>query len=242
MMAQSSRMTDTLLLIPARGGSKGLPRKNLLELAGVPLIGHTIRAALKANLGRVVVSTDDDEIAGVSEDFGAEVPFLRPPSLASDQATSAEVALHAIDELQIQGAICLLQPTSPLRRTSDITGAHQLFCASGEAVIGVSTTNKPLSWHHEMSEDGHLIATSDQIAGRRQEVRSLVIPNGAVYVTSVLSLRHHKSFFPPKSRGWLMPPERAVDIDDELDWILAEAIITGKLAEVRAKLSPTLQL
>lgn len=233
---------ETLVLIPARGGSKGIPRKNILKLAGLPLIGYTIRAALKAAIGRVVVSTDDEEIAEVSTTFGAEVPFLRPQHLASDTSTGLDVVLHAIDQLGVpceHTNICILQPTSPLRSTEDITGALELFHETGDAVVGVTEATKPLSWHHQITHNQRLIPTSSSIENRRQDAEPLVIPNGAIYISSLGSIRKNQSFFPPNTRAWLMPAERSIDIDDELDWILAEAILTGMLGEIRRRLSPT---
>lgn len=235
-----SNLAELLIIIPARGGSKGISRKNVRELAGLPLIAYTITTALESHLGRVIVSTDDDEIASVSRAYGAEVPFMRPHELATDEATGFAVIQHALAVLEdkINGQdVCVLQPTSPLRSIEDLLASHALFRRTRDPVISVTHVTKPASWHHGMDDDGLLYPLADTIEDRRQDARAAVIPNGAIYLSSQQSLELHQGFYTPSSQGWLMPPERSIDIDTDLDWLLAEGIITGKLGEVRARLS-----
>lgn len=231
---------NPLILIPARGGSKGIPRKNLIDLAGKPLIAYTIEAALEANIGRVVVSTDDPEIAEVAKDFGAEVPFLRPDALATDTATMVDVVSHALSELVSDSGntgIGLLQPTSPLRGSEDITGAFKLFVQYGGAVVSVTEATKPLSWYYRVDDAGLLHSIGEERATRRQDVGNYVLPNGAIYFIEANLFEKWEDFFGPRTRAWEMSTRKSVDIDEPIDWLLAESIINGRLDEVQEFLS-----
>lgn len=210
-------------IIPARAGSKGLPGKNLKEFAGKPLIVHTIEAAMESRLDRVLVSTDDEAIAAVAVAAGAEVPFLRPAHLATDEATSLDVVLHVIEQLGLtpSDAICLLQPTSPLRVAADIDSALEIAERSRVSVISVTEFSKPLAWAYRV-EDGALIKAFDGAPSRRQDAPLLYFPNGAIYVLSVEALRQHGTFIPPGAQSYVMESERSVDIDTALDFAIAE--------------------
>jgi CMP-N-acetylneuraminic acid synthetase len=222
-----------IVVVPARGGSKGLPRKNLRPFAGAPLIVHTLRAALRADsVDRVIVSTDDDEIIRVSRGVaGVEVPFRRPPHLATDNASAVDAYLHVADGLGVmEGSpprdICVLLPTSPLREAHDIDAAIALYRSARAEVVFSVTEAKPLAWYQYMDEDGRLAPALGRGAGigNRQEFRAAWVPNGSIYVLDVETLRRTRTYFGPASYGYPMPPERSVDIDTEADFVAAEAL------------------
>lgn len=224
-------------LIPARGGSKGLPRKNVLPLAGKPLIAWTIEAAHAAStLDRVVLSSDDDEIMRVTEAFGCEVPFRRPAHLAADDTPGIDSVLHALDALEGFDYVVLLQPTSPLRIAEDIDKAVQLCVISGApSCVSVVAVDKPPQWMYSM-EEGLLrpILASEIKLTRRQEAPPVYALNGAVYVADVESLQHTRSFVTEETVGYVMPPERSGDIDTVLDLAWCELLLSWS-AEQRVK-------
>jgi len=228
-----------IVVVPARGGSKGLPGKNLRPLAGLPLIVHTLRSALDCQaVDRVIVSTDDDEIIRVSRGvMGVEVPFRRPPHLATDEADSVDAYLHVVDSLGISEGIapteiCVLLPTSPLRLPSDISAAIELYRRrEAQAVISVTDT-KPAEWLHKMAEDGRLqsIVASERLYNR-QEYAPVYMPNGSIYVLDVETMRHTRNLLGERSYGYKMPAERSVDIDTEADFLAAEALMTQRFLD-----------
>jgi len=225
---------DILALITARGGSKGIPRKNLQIVGGKPLIAWTIESALASRcVSRVILSTDDEEIAGVGKTFGAEVPFLRPAALAGDTAPHAAVVDHAIDWLQDNEGRCpdfilLLQPTSPLRTAEDIRAAVQI---AGEknppAVVSVSEMHPHPSLATRLSAEGLLLDYSAPGSGyvRRQDLQPNYAVNGALYLVQRDLFQQGHSLVPAGSYGYVMPPERSLDIDTEWDLRLAELIL-----------------
>lgn len=228
-----------IVIVPARGGSKGLPGKNLRPLAGLPLIVHTLRSALECPaVERVIVSTDDDEIIRVSRGIaGVEVPFRRPPHLATDDADSVDAYLHVVDSLGISEGvapteICVLLPTSPLRLPSDISAAIDLFWQrKAQAVLSV-TESKPAQWIQEMAADGRLtsVVPSERLYNR-QAYTPVYMPNGSIYVFDVAALRHGRDVLGQSSYGYPMPPERSVDIDTETDFLTAEALMNQQLLD-----------
>lgn len=215
-------------LITARGGSKGLPGKNTRPLRGKPLLTYTVEAALKADLDDVVLSTDDPAIAAAGRAAGARVPFMRPNALATDEATTLDVILHAAGALDLtdDDIICLLQPTSPLRTAQDLRDALKLYQTHRAPVIGVVRATKPLSWLHALSPEGRLTPRFEQpTASRRQLAEELFWPNGAIYVASLEQWRAGDLM-----RGAIpheMPPERSVDIDTLTDFLLAELLLSS---------------
>lgn len=218
---------ETLALIPARAGSKGVPGKNTCHLAGLPLIAHTIEAALQAGLDPVI-STDDPEIARVARAHGARAPFLRPDALATDAAGMLGVVAHACEALSLSPddtLLCLLQPTSPLRRAEDITGALALYASRARPVVSVTPARKHPAWMYTAHEDGVLepVWSGPEVA-RRQDGGRVLALNGALYVLPVSTLLEHETFLPPGVLGYEMPAERSVDIDTPTDWIIAEAL------------------
>jgi N-acetylneuraminate synthase/N,N'-diacetyllegionaminate synthase len=229
-----------LFLITARGGSKGIPGKNLRPVGGIPLVGRAARTArqavpsLSGRGHRVVCSTDSPEIAAVAQAWGAQVPFLRPAELASDAADSADVALHALDWFAARGerfaALALLQPTTPLTIPDDLVGAVRLFReGAGAPVATVSPAHHPYWTYHV--EGGRLRAAvpSDREVLRRQDVAACVALNGAAFVVDPEAFRRTRRFVEPEGTlAFVMPSERGIDIDDEADLRHCEAVLAGR--------------
>lgn len=214
---------STLALIPARAGSRGLPGKNLRPFGGKPLIAWTIEAVLQAQgADRVVVSTDGEEIAQAAREAGAEVPWLRPAHLATDEATTLDVAFHALDELGEFDWLLLLQPTSPLRKAGDIQESGRLR-SGADGVVSVCA-GKALPLLRYEDENGFLTPVTDAAATRRQDMPTPWLLNGAIYWVRTEALRRERSFLPVRTRPYVMPLSRSVDIDDADDWAMAEAL------------------
>ncbi len=227
-----------LSIIPARAGSKGLPGKNLRSLCGSPLICHTIRAALSAaSISRVVVSTDDEKIAAVSRQCGAEVPFTRPPELASDDAMVMDAYLDAVDRIaEMSGAtvesFVALLPTVPLRLPSDIDEAVAIFNSNeADSVISVTEAPVPLEWHRSITEDGILrdYLPDFNATRNRQESAQSYVPNGAIYVFRTEVLRATRQYYTDKTYPYIMPRHRSADIDTLLDFKWAEFLLEKEL-------------
>ena len=229
----------TIATICARGGSKGLPRKNLRLFAGLPLIGHTITQALKClQVDGVYVSTDDSEIAAVARDFGATVPFLRPAALAQDDAPKLPAIEHLLRHLEAQGhtidRILDLQPTSPLRLPQDLTGALGLDPAADLVVSVCEPSHNPYYTLVEQSGEGHLQLSKSATFVRRQDAPPVWGLNGSIYVWQRLALAqaNAKGFWTVGAKPYLMPRERSVDIDDAFDFELAEWLaLRGHIAK-----------
>lgn len=227
----AERPAGTLALIPARGGSKGVPQKNLRSVAGRPLLDWTIAAAVASKrVSRVVVSTDDPDIAQVAADCGAEVPFLRPASLATDEATTMGVVHHALEQLEPSPElVVLLQPTSPLRTAADIDAAIELCIRNGGvSCVAVTEAAKSPYWMYRMSHDARLqpvLEPPGGTASRRQDLPPVFVVNGALYVARADWVAGVDSFVAPDTVGYVMPTERSLDIDTELDFVFLEALL-----------------
>jgi len=216
-----------LAVIAGRGGSKGLPGKNLRDLGGKPLIAWSIEAARQSrHIDRAIVSTDNAEIAEVARHWAGDVPFLRPAELATDEAPIIASLLHAVDAVaERYRYVVLLQATSPFRLGSDIDAALEL-CRKRGAAACVSVTPAPKArWLQEIDATGHLVALFQNDGSRRQELELAYQPNGAVYVAEIDWLRQQTSFYTQETLGYVMPPERSVDIDSISDVYVAEAIL-----------------
>lgn len=228
-------MKNILGLIPARGGSKSIPRKNIIITAGKPLLSYTCIAALKCDfLTRILLSTDDREIAEVGKGYGIEVPFLRPAELAKDDTPSIDVALHAINWLKrsdnwIPDIIVLLQPTSPLRRSEHIDEAIDLFMQSNsDTVVSVVKVPHRFSPYNILSLKDNILhefwkesVTFDRF--RRQELPVLYARNGpAVLITRVSVLKEQRSFYGDRVTPYFMSEQDSVDIDTLEDLKLVE--------------------
>ena len=218
-----------LYLIPARGGSKGLPGKNKMMLGKYPLITWSVLAAKNCNVkGDIVVSTDDPEIAEIAKKSGAEVPFIRPSGLATDTSSAMDVVFHAIDWLEKQqrkyDLIVLLQPTSPFRSTEDIHLAIESVQNDVHAVVGVTVCQHHPLWTNVLPENkmmGNFIRPEIKNL-QRQQLPVYYQINGAIYVSRVDYLRSYQSFVGPQTKAYVMPSERSVDIDTIADFKLAE--------------------
>lgn len=223
-----------LVIIPARGNSKGLPGKNIKPLNGMPLILYTLKEAQKLFPDeRICVSTDSEDIAGVVKQSGYTVPFIRPESLATDTAGTRGVVLHAIDFYQDKGLevdeIVLLQPTSPFRTADHIKEALSLYSPQIDMIVSVRETSaNPYFSLFEEGQDGFLHRSKESNAVRRQDIPSVWEFNGAIYIFASDSIRAMELFEFTKIRKYVMDEYSSVDIDTDLDWVLAEYIIKNQ--------------
>ncbi|MEP6995499.1 MAG: acylneuraminate cytidylyltransferase family protein, partial [Acidobacteriota bacterium] len=227
---------SVLGLVPARGGSKGIPRKNIRSLAGRPLLEYTAEAAAQARrLDRVILSTEDDEVAEVARRCGLEVPFLRPRDLAGDETPTLDVVQHALSWLEARGAVfdavCLLQPTSPLRRAEDIDACIELCERSGAdavvTIVPVPPEHNP-HWVYFRSSDGELRLATGEAAPipRRQDLPPAFHRDGSVYVTRTKVVRQN-SLYGRRLLGHPLDGARSINIDTPADWDRAEALLVA---------------
>ena len=224
-----------LAVIPARGGSKRLPRKNILDLAGKPLIAWTIEAALGSKyIDRVIVSTDDKEIATISKKYGADVPFMRPSELATDEAKSVDVVLHLLEKLkkirEKYDYIVLLQPTSPLRTTQNIDDSVELLQArKSDAVISVCKVKHSPLWCNLIPDDDLSNFLDHSILNKRsQDLEQYYRLNGAIYLCNAEKLKEEKAFFlKNRCSAYKMNREISVDIDSRMDFLYASVCINN---------------
>lgn len=224
---------NILGIIPARGGSKGLPGKNIRLLGDKPLIAHTIEEAKKSNyLSRVLVTTDDKDIQKVALDYKAEVPFLRPTELARDNTPTIDAVIHCLDFLKrtegyVPEYICLLQCTTPLKNVEDIDRCiEKCLTTDYDACMSVCEASSSPYWMKTFKEDKlcNFISGEDTVL-RRQDLPKVYEINGAVYVirTEVLLAKH--SIHVENTTGYIMPQERSIDIDTEIDFLIAEMML-----------------
>jgi CMP-N,N'-diacetyllegionaminic acid synthase len=210
-----------LAIIPARGGSKGVPRKNIREVGGWPLIAWTIEEARKAKyVDRLILSSEDAEIIRVAKEWGCDVPFVRPAELAQDDTPGIDPVLHAASMLPEYDVIVVLQATSPLRIAADIDGCIE-HCMTKNAPACVSVTEADQSpfWMFRIGEHGKMqrLIEDGQAYARRQELPLVYVLNGAVYVARRDWLTSRQTFLGEETLGYVMPPERSLDIDTEVD-------------------------
>lgn len=222
-------------LIPARGGSKGVPRKNVRMLGGKPLISYTLEGALSSQrLTSVVVSTEDPEIAEIAVRLGAEVPFMRPSELALDETPMLPVVQHALNWLHERGrdfdAVCLLQPTNPLRRSEHIDACIDLFeqrdADSVVTVLPVPPEHHPY-WVYFQNEDGVLRLSTGKTdpVTRRQDLPAAFHREGSVYVTRTNVVLQENSLYGSRVIGFPLDRDKSVNIDAPADWEAAERLI-----------------
>jgi N-acylneuraminate cytidylyltransferase len=223
---------SVLAIIPARGGSKGLPRKNILEAGGLPLIAWTINAGLRSKyVTRVVLSSDDDEIMAVARQYGCDVPFKRPAELAADQTPSIAVILHALELLPHYDYVVLLQPTSPLRTARDIDASfEQMKQCNAQACVSLSLVGETPYWMYTLNESCQLKALLEQAPGayRRQDCPPVYSLNGAVYIANTSWLKRNQTFLSPETVGYVMPENRSIDIDTMDDFDKFKKVLTEK--------------
>lgn len=221
-------------IIPARGGSKGLPGKNILPLCGKPMIAYTIEAAKQSKyIDRVIVSTDDQKIAEIALQYGAEVPFLRPDFLASDTAQAVDNYIYTIERLSKEWntpieEFVVLQPTSPLRIVEDIDGAIEMFMEKqADSVISYTPEAHPVRWHKYLDENNAFVDIFDTTIANRQDLKTSYYPNGAVYVFRFSMIKERK-YYTDKSYGFIMPRVRSVDIDYKEDFDYVEFLMSRR--------------
>lgn len=220
-----------IIIIPARGGSKGIPGKNIRILNGKPLIQYTVDLARKLVPDKqIIVSTDSTEIKNVVENLGLSVPFLRPAELATDNSATYGVLLHALDFYENMGLtadrILLLQPTSPFRKEVHVRGALRLYENSLDMVASVKeTSSNPYYVLREENEDGFLVKSKEGDFKRRQDCPKVWEINGAVYVINPTSLRKMSPDQFTRIRKFEMDEFSSHDLDTELDWLLAEVMM-----------------
>jgi CMP-N-acetylneuraminic acid synthetase len=232
-------MSDGILaVIPARGGSEAIPKKNIALLGNKPLIAWTIEAAQAVpELDRIIVSTDDPQIACIAKQYGAEAPFLRPAEIARSDSPTIEAVLHALDWLADSDryyphAVLLLQPTSPFRTAQDISGAVRLFWESrAPAVVSVTVCHPHPFLTFRLDANGCLESLwgKDISHIRRQDLPPVYQLNGAIYLVQTSVLRSARTFLPPGTRPLIMPPERSLDIDEPFDLQIARCIAEKEL-------------
>lgn len=227
-------MSKPLFIIPARGGSKGIPRKNIKELCGRPLIHYSIELARAfAPDSHIIVSTDDDEIHDVASRTGLPVPYMRPAELGGDRVGSREVILDAMDWADSQGigydCVVLLQPTSPMRIPADVSSALALYAPDVDMVVSVTEAAcNPYYDCFETQPDGTLhVSKGDGAYTRRQDAPKAWQYNGAVYVINPASIRRMTLGEFPRRIPYEMPRSRSVDLDTPLDWTIVESLMSA---------------
>lgn len=230
----SAERIETLVIVPARCGSKGLADKNIRLLAGKPLLQWTVQAALQADIAntQIIVSTDSADYARMAEQFGASAPFLRPARFARDTSSAIDVIEHALAWFEhsrgyLPQYLMWLQPTSPLRSVGSIVEAMRLLTErQADSVIGCKAIERDLTTLFYCGEDS-LVPLDDSrpTQTRRQAVEPLLTPNGAMYLAKTALLRERRSFYGTKTVPMLMDSLESMDIDTELDWRIAEACI-----------------
>lgn len=239
-MAGAMIVSNMLCIIPARGGSKGLPGKNKKILVDKPLISWTIQAAFRSGqFNRVIVSTDDNEIAKIAKESGANVLF-RPAELASDTASTVEVVIHVLNYLDahdnyVPDYVALLQCTSPLRNEEYIIEAVNMFLNYREvdSLISVTKEEHPPWWLRTVNADGYIVRIFDydKTKYRRQDFNELFRPNGALYIAKTDIILTRKSFQTEKTIPYIMDYVSSIDIDTEVDFELAEYFLNKKMSE-----------
>ena len=220
-----------LATISARGGSKGVPGKNIRDLGGLPLLAWTIREARRsAYVDRLVVSSDDEGILAVARAHGAETPFVRPAGLARDDTPGVDPVLHAVEALGADGYdyVVLLQPTSPLRTVEDIDGCiRRCLDHSWPCLISVTEAEKSPYYMFTLDETARMspVISQERYHTRRQDLPRVYAPNGAVYVADCAWLAETRSYLTPDTRAYEMPRERSWDIDELLDFEICELLL-----------------
>lgn len=219
-------------IIPVRGGSKGIPGKNLRRVAGgESLLERAIRFALRSpRIERTIVTTDDAEMHAVAARHGVQSPTLRPAHLASDSATTVAVVEHVLQECGVnRGSLLILQATSPLRRLSDLEAVCALYEGSdADAAVSLAKLDEPRPEKLKRIVDGRVVPYLGQgFEGPRQALPQPWRPNGAFYLISVEAFRRERSFLPPATIAYPMPEERSHNLDSMTDWQVLEAMIAA---------------
>tara|TARA_R110001599_G_scaffold326067_1_gene538487 strand:- start:12631 stop:13326 length:696 start_codon:yes stop_codon:yes gene_type:complete len=220
-----------IAIIPARGGSKGLPRKNILPLGGIPLIGWSINAAKESKyIDRLIISSDSDEICSLVRELGCDVPFKRPSELSNDTANSVDVVSHAISVCgDVFDIVILLQPTSPFRSSTDIDKAIELFVSScTNSVVSVVESDKSPEWMYWLGEsknDLFPIMSGVDRATRRQDTKKAYVLNGALYIIDKEHFLTTQKFVDETTVAYVMDRKSSIDIDTALDLEIANILL-----------------
>ena len=219
-------------IIPARGGSKGVEKKNIRMAGGKPLLAWTIEASKKSKyIDRLILSSESPEIIKVAEEWGLEAPFVRPDELAQDETPAIDVALHAIDEMGYFDYIVWLQPTSPLRTVDHIDACiEKCVRNNSKTCISVTQPDKSPYWMCTLDESEQMkpLMGYGFFNKRRQDLPEAFVPNGAVYVAETEFLKQNNSFYSDSTVAYKMPKDLSLDIDTELDLMIFEAFIKKK--------------
>lgn len=226
-----------LCVIPARGGSKGLPGKNIKNLLGKPLIAYTIEQARQSQyIDRIIVSTESDEIARISKEFGAEIPFIRPIDLSGDNVGTIDVLLHAIYWLEVNDnylfdILVVLHVTAPLRNVTDIDNSIKLLVdENADNVFSVTESHRnPYFNMIEVNGDGKVSLAKEGNYTTRQSTPKVYDMNASIYVWWKEILKKKKRLFLKKTSVYIMPKERSLDIDSELDVVFVELLMKGNM-------------
>jgi len=217
-----------LAIIPARGGSKGVPRKNIRNLAGKPLIAWTIEEAKRSKyITRTILSSENQEIIKIAKEYGCDVPFVRPKEISQDHTPSITAVLHALEQCGGYDYVVLLQPTSPFRTAEDIDNCIE-YTINQQAKFCVSVTEAEQSpyWMYTI-ENGKMkpVIQQNQLATRRQDLPNVYVLNGAIYVGRVEEIIEKKSFLTEETKSFIMSNENSLDIDTILDFEICEYLI-----------------
>lgn len=231
-------MIKILTVIPARGGSKGLPGKNIKHLINKPLIAWSIEQGMGSKyVNEVIVSTDSEEIADIARQYGARVPFLRPSHLAQDTSSTKDVLIHLIEELEKKGEfydyLLLLEPTSPLRETSDIDASIEILVNTqgARSIVGVSRVEgqHPV-FCITLTENGFLESKNQFATFRRQDIDELYFYEGSIYLSEIQAYKESGTFYHEQTLGYRVPKWKSFEIDDEVDFIIVEALLKNHLS------------
>lgn len=228
-----------IAFIPARGGSKGVPGKNIKEICGKPLIAWTIEAAKKAKgIDRVIVTTDDEAIAAVAREYGAEVPFMRPAELSSDTASAIDVYLHATEFVMNETGeklekFMVLLPTVPLRTEKHIEEAIAQFEADkATTLISFAEAEVPASWYHVTDENGRVHNAgfgTGVTMSNRQNNETYIVPNGAIYILDYDLLKNKRTYYCDNTVAYIMNREDSIDIDYPIDFEFAKCLMEKRV-------------
>ncbi|GAB6282476.1 MAG: acylneuraminate cytidylyltransferase family protein [Ignavibacterium sp.] len=222
-------------IIPARGGSKGILKKNIKVLAGKPLIAWTIEAALNSKyISDVIVSTDDDEIAEISRNYGAQIPFMRPPELATDESIAIDTYLYTVEKLNSEynksiEEFVVLQPTSPLRNSKHINEAVKLFYnQKADSVVSLVESNHSPYWFKKITPKGKIKSLfEDKIYSvNRQQLPKTYLINGAILILKYNILKSTRSYYINNSLAYIMSQEESIDIDNIIDFKICEIFLS----------------
>lgn len=232
-----------LAIIPARGNSKGLKNKNILNLNGKPLISYSITEALKSKLiSRVIVVTDSIKIAEISKKFGAEVPFIRPQHLAKDNSMIIDTYIYTLEFLknknQVYKEFVSLLPTSPLRTSYDIDESIKLFKKKkAKTLISITNLDKPVEWNLFLSKKSRIKKYLENVSAilNRQNYKPLFVPNGSIYIFNYSFLKKTREYYNNRTYGYFMPKSKSVDVDEDIDFKLAEILIKNNLKKIILK-------